>query len=96
MDRIVLHPEVLRELRHAPGVRQHLERVGEVVVERARARVHVDDGDTRDSIHTETVETPDGVEVRVVAINRFLELGTKRSRAFPFLRPALESVKGRR
>lgn len=96
MTRIVWHPEAIRELLRDRKVRVRMEELGELVADRARQRVHVDTGETRTSIHTETVTGPRGIEVRVVADSPaapFLELGTEHSRPFPFLRPALASIR---
>jgi len=74
-----------------------LEQLAEKVVERAKELVPVRTGDLRDSIHAEILKT----RVKIIADAKndsghsyayYVETGTGRGPAQPFLRPALQSV----
>lgn len=94
-NRVVWKPNAVQQVLRDKRVRARLEETAELVADRARARVHVDEGETRDSIHVESTTTDGIPDVRVVAggATKWLELGTERSRPFPFLRPALAFIR---
>jgi HK97 gp10 family phage protein len=79
-------PEFTAKINAEAAVIKHhaLERI----VEEARSRVRVASGDTRDSIAI--TEDGDGVEAGFAA--KFLEYGTVKMSAYPFLGPAAKSV----
>jgi len=72
---------------------------GSLLIENeSKALVPVKTGTLRRSIHTDVVqESPDRVTARVspgVDYGVYVELGTRRMRPEPYLRPAFESEKG--
>ncbi len=64
------------------------ERALRAIAERARELVRVDTGETRDSI---MVNEEDGT-VEVAGAGKFLEFGTIKMQAYPFLGPATSQV----
>ena len=75
-----------------------LEKAGELVAERARAKVPVRTGKLKDTIRVRRLKGDPKQDVRVYAGNRIkggafyahmVERGTKKMAAHPFLRPAL-------
>jgi HK97 gp10 family phage protein len=81
-------------LRSASGpVGRHVFKMGVNIQSSAKRLCPVDTGRLRSSIQTTTPrDTGSGVSVRVgsnVNYARYVELGTRRMRARPFLRPAL-------
>lgn len=84
-----------------------LEKAGELIAEHARNKVPVDTGRLRDSIRVRRLKGDPKQNIRVYAGNRkrreqggafyahMVEYGTVKMPAKPFLRPALNEVKGR-
>lgn len=87
-----------------------LERAGERVADRARSLAPRDTGQLADSIDSGVEMGSHGLEARIGPaedrnaraegrranedVARFVELGTSRRRASPFLRPALDAARG--
>lgn len=76
----------VRQLRG--NIDKEAERLGNVVVDRARALVPVDDGETRESIHAEK-RGPGEVDVHFGGASLFTEFGTINMPAEPAARPAI-------
>lgn len=75
------------------GIHGLLERIGDAIARDAQRFVPVDTGELRDSIH---VEPPHGRTVRIVATAdyaAYVEDGTSRMAAQPYLKPALYRVR---
>jgi HK97 gp10 family phage protein len=88
---------------HGPAARRHvdaalarrLDRIGEVAVTIARRLVPYDSGDLHDSIDHVVAGTPRGPVLILYAgmpYARFVEFGTSKMAAQPYLRPALHQV----
>jgi HK97 gp10 family phage protein len=76
-------------------VREELERQGEKVADRARARAPRASGAGAESIHAEIVKVGSAFQIRVAWDREhdymfFHEVGTSKMPARPFLRPALD------
>lgn len=101
MTRVRLNSAAIQALAADQGVRTHLEKVGDEVVEKAKAKAPRNTGTGAESIDKEVVTNFAGIpEVRVTWAKEhfymiFHELGTSDFPARPFLRPALDEVVGR-
>jgi len=97
--RVVLHNPALNRLLVSPSgqVSAHMVRQGILVANRAKALCPVDTGRLRSSIAVTTDPTSSGLVVSVgsnVEYAGYVENGTSRMRARPYLRPALDQVIG--
>lgn len=81
-----------------PEANAMIDRVGEDVAEAARGNAPVDTGALRDSIQSQASEEggaePSADIVADVPYAAFVEFGTYKDAAQPFLRPALDEVVG--
>jgi len=81
------HPEVLR--RTEAAVLKSLAEAGALVKTDAKLRCPVDTGNLRKSITSEVKQIEHSVEIGTnVDYAQYVEYGTKRSKAQPYLRPA--------
>lgn len=90
-------PNFEEELLHSPFARDLVEELADRAAERARQIVPVESGDLRDSIEGDVVLDSRGFTGRVNAFDwkaHFVEFGTVRRRARPFIRPAVEAEVG--
>ena len=65
MAKVVPNPKGIAELARSEGVKAELERRMEAALAQAKANAPVLTGTYRDSLHIETEETADGVQVRM-------------------------------
>lgn len=96
---IVFDEAALAELFDSPEgpVGKHVKRLTIKVQRRAKKLCPVDTGRLRSSIAEEVGRDAEGIVGRVgtdVVYGPFIEYGTRRMRAQPFLRPALDAVTG--
>lgn len=90
-------PSFEEELLHSPFVLELVREKAEAAAKRAREIVPVESGDLRDSIQGDVVLESRGFIGRVNAFDwkaHFVEFGTSRRRARPFIRPAVEAEVG--
>lgn len=92
-----LDPKFDDELVRSPELRGHLEKLAKNAADRAKQLVPVDTGDLQDSIEGVVDFDRRGFVGRVDAHDfkaKWIEFGTVRRPARPFLRPALEAEVG--
>ena len=72
-----------------------LERGGKIIADDAKQRVKVKSGETQRSIRVVRLKGDPKKNVRIYSENLYLEYGTVKMKASPFLRPALHGSAGR-
>ncbi len=101
--RVEWHPEVITA-EVEKYMMDRLEVAGEQIANRARQHVPADSGKLKDTIRVVRLKGDPKQNIRVYAGNRIkggafyahmVEYGTVKMRAKPFLRPALNEIKGR-
>lgn len=76
-----------------------IENAAQIVVDSAKAKVPVDTGELRDSIGNNKAEIKDHAAECIVGVDKealhahFIEFGTSKSAAQPFMRPAVKESK---
>jgi HK97 gp10 family phage protein len=90
---VVLNHAAIADLARSEGVEHALLRVGEKVAERAATTAPRDTGAGAESIHAELVdgEVRVGPDAEHFYMTAFVEVGTSKMGARPFLRPALDA-----
>ncbi len=100
--RVEWHPEAITAEIEKTAM-DRLESAGEMIATSARQKVPVDTGRLKDSIRVTRLKGDPKMNIRVYAGNRLkggpfyahmVEYGTVKMAAKPFLRPALNEIKG--